>query len=385
MPCRTWSSLCLLLILLVLLLVSCSSSLSQEPEYVAYGEDSEAPVMMKSAVRGAVPEAASESLDTAFANQAEPQPEPVVRQRIYSASVELEVIRTDEAIRQVESMAEAMQGRIDGIYPESIVVRVPAERFLDFLRDLESVGTILNKSIDAFDVTDQLADTETRLRLAREARERLYLLLERAEDTEERLKILREIRRLTETIEAHEAQLATLQSRIAYSRVSVAFRSRTAAAGEAREQIPFSWMRNLDPFAVTLPRLKKRVSLDLGADFAVFKDPPEGEAFYAESAGGSIVRLGSRPNEPDGDGIFWQKSMLYYLAPLFAEVVPMELSEDSAVHGVSCRIPGSPGYNYEVFAVPVKEELYIAEGIFPVNDSPVLIDLFHSALVEALP
>ncbi len=343
--------------------------------------------MDKSAGRRApMPETASESIAVSFSNAAEaPEPAPVPRQRIYSASVELEVTRKDEAIDAIESMAVKLNGRIDGIYPESIIVRVPADNFLGFLRDLASVGKVLDKRIDAFDVSDRLADTQTRLRLARDARERLYLLLEKTEDTDERLKILREIRRLTETIEAHEAQLATLQSRIAYSRVSVALKSRTASAGAVRERIPFPWMRELNPFAVTLPQLKKRVPLDLGADFAVFKDPPEGEAFYAESAGSSIVRLGSLSNEPDGDALFWQKSMLYYLTPLFAEVVPMELQGNEPIYGVSCRIPGSPGFHYEVYAVPRKGELYIAEGVFPESDSPVLVERFRTALTEALP
>jgi hypothetical protein len=370
-------------VLSVLLLASCVASPPQDTLQAEFG----APSMDKSAGRRApMPETASESIAVSFSNAAEaPEPAPVPRQRIYSASVELEVTRKDEAIDAIESMAVKLNGRIDGIYPESIIVRVPADNFLGFLRDLASVGKVLDKRIDAFDVSDRLADTQTRLRLARDARERLYLLLEKTEDTDERLKILREIRRLTETIEAHEAQLATLQSRIAYSRVSVALKSRTASAGAVRERIPFPWMRELNPFAVTLPQLKKRVPLDLGADFAVFKDPPEGEAFYAESAGSSIVRLGSLSNEPDGDALFWQKSMLYYLTPLFAEVVPMELQGNEPIYGVSCRIPGSPGFHYEVYAVPRKGELYIAEGVFPESDSPVLVERFRTALTEALP
>ncbi|ORC35310.1 hypothetical protein B4O97_09040 [Marispirochaeta aestuarii] len=370
-------------ILSVLLFASCVASPPQD----TFQAEFEAPLMEKAAGRSApMPEAASDSMAVSFSNAAQaPEPTPASRQRIYSASVELEVTRTDEALKRIESMAKELDGRIDGIYPDSIIVRVPAAGFLGFLRDLESVGKVLDKRIDAFDVTDRLADTETRLRLATEARERLYLLLERAEDTEERLKILREIRRLTETIEAQEAQLMTLRSRIAFSRVSIALKSRTASQGEARERIPFSWMRELDPFAVTLPRLAKRLPLDLGADFAVFKDPPQGEAFYAEGAGGSIVRLGSIPNEPDGDAMFWQKSMLYYLTPLFAELVPMELAGNEPIYGVSCRIPGSPGFRYEVYAVPRKGELYIAEGVFPESDSPSLMESFHAALMEVLP
>jgi hypothetical protein len=61
-------------------------------------------------------------------------------------------------------------------------------------------------------------------------------------------------------------------------------------------------------------------------------------------------------------------------------VLPFELQGEETLYGVSCTIPGNPGYIYDLFALPLKGTLYIAEGLFPLNGEPGLREAFHLAV-----
>jgi Domain of unknown function (DUF4349) len=365
---------------LLTLLGSCSGYQQSAAEY--------APAVMKMEERGDAPPEAEMAVEPGAlkaavadgAAEASATAEPPARSRIYSASLELEVPRVEETRGSIEELTEEAGGRVEGIHPEGIIVLVPAAELFAVLKRIEALGTVLDRSLEAWDVTDSLADLEIRLNLAVEARERLYRLLEQADETEERVAILREIRRLSEQIESYRISLETMRERIAFSRISILLRSSLGDSREALDAIPFPWMRNLDPFGVSLGRLEGRYRLDPGPKFAVFREPPAGEAFYAESAAGAVIRLGSTRNEPEGDALFWQKSMRFYLAPLYAQVVPFDLQGEEPLYGVSCTIPGNPGYIYDIFALPRKGSLYIAEGLFPLNSEPGLREAFHLAV-----
>ena len=304
------------------------------------------------------------------------------RARIYSASLSLEVTRIETVRNSLGGRALELGGRIEAISSEGIIVLVPAEYFFSYIDEAKAYGVLLDRNITALDVSETLAETETRLKIARESRSRLYELLENSSDAEERLAILREIRRLSETVENLEQQIATMRERIAFSRVAVRLTARMGDRGESRSRIPFVWMRRLDPFGVTLGTLEEK-GIDPGGSFAVFKEPPAGEAFYAESADGAVLRMGSVRNEPAGDGFFWQTAMLNYMAPLYARVTAVNIEgREGSLYGVSCSITGDPGYTYEVFALPGGRNLIVAEGLFPAKGDPGLTGLFHDALKE---
>ncbi len=307
------------------------------------------------------------------------------RARIYSASLSLEVTRVETVRNSLGERALELGGRIEGISSEGIVVLVPAEYFFPYLDEAEALGVLIDRNVSALDVSEALAETETRLKIAREARQRLYDLLEESREGEERLAILREIRRLSEKIETMELQLATMKERIAFSRVSCQLVTKMGSRYDSRGLIPFRWMRNLDPFGVSLGSLEG-AAIDPGGSFAVFRDPPSGNAFYAESADGAVLRMASTANEPEGDAAFWQEAMLNYLAPLYSRVEVLELplndGNEKTLKGVICSVSGEPGYRYEVVAVPEKGGLMIVEGVFPGTSGSDLIDSFHEALKE---
>ena len=271
--------------------------------------------MMSRESGGAPPEAemaaGPAALKASMADTAAPASvaEPPARSRIYSASLELEVPRVEETRIRIEELTEEAGGRVEGIHPGGIVVLVPAAELFAVLDGIEALGTVLDRSLEAWDVTDSLADLETRLNLAVEARERLYRLLEQADETEERVAILREIRRLSEQIESYRITLETMRERVAFSRISILLRSSLGDSRAALEAIPFPWMRNLDPFGVTPRPPERQLQTRSGTEVRGFQgaarrrsllrgeryrsDYPPGE--YSQRTGGGRPLLAEEP------------------------------------------------------------------------------------------
>jgi hypothetical protein len=123
---------------------------------------------------------------------------------------------------------------------------------------------------------------------------------------EERVGILKEIKRLTDEIESIKRNLEMIKQQVSFSRIIVGLPQRPGG----KEKIPFDCIRSLDPLYSSLRSLKGTIELDLGGDFAVFEKE---DAFRAESAEGTRVRVGTARNDPLGDSAFWQKALSHFL------------------------------------------------------------------------
>lgn len=105
----------------------------------------------------------------------------------------------------------------------SLVLRVPAERFNDALRQLRAMTDveILTSSVDSKDVTEQFVDLEARLR-AKQAEEVRYLaLLARADKIEDILRIDQSLNAVRTQIEQLTGQVNSIKTRTTFSTISV--------------------------------------------------------------------------------------------------------------------------------------------------------------------
>ncbi|NLM36279.1 MAG: DUF4349 domain-containing protein [Clostridiales bacterium] len=100
-----------------------------------------------------------------------------------------------------------------------LVVRIPADKVNEFIKDVDSVGTIISSKQDGEDITFQYYDTETRVKTLKIQEERLLSLLEKTDnlqnilDLEKRLSDIRiEIESLTTTLKKYDnlVSLATV-------------------------------------------------------------------------------------------------------------------------------------------------------------------------------
>ena len=332
-----------------------------EPSYAEEELAKEAPTRSATAEPTAVP------AGTAAPSPPEPVqvPEMMVeeRKRVYSGFCKLGVDSVEKRTEEVFEIAESFGGWIEQAAGNIVIVRIPAERFEEAFNRILDIGRLIDKSIETQDVTEQYHDLSARLELARETRERLYRLLERTDDVKERLRILREIRRLTDEIEEIQARFNLLKEQIAFSTITVELVPRLAYETPYREKIPFAWIRNLDPVYTSIYELSKKVSFELPDDFAVFEKE---DAFRAESADGTRVRIGTVPNLPDGDSLFWRKALGYHLEQFYRK--SEALSAGSAECVLFTSKDREPFY-YLIGVVAEKRTLLVIEAFFPSQHS----------------
>ena len=363
------------------IITACSSGVYQKQDW--YGKSSaeneaSAPMVLRS--EGAPAEAILmeddffEETDTA----AQPLPsEAHPRKRIYNGSAGLIVEDQEKTRKLLEDMAVGMNGYVEQSYIDYLILRIPADLFDEAFVQILELGTVKYQSVETRDVTDQYADIQARLTTAEATRERLYTLLEKSTDPEERARILREIGRLTEEIESIKQQVQIMESRIAFSRITVELIPRLQEE-VSRDAIPFGWIESLNPLNPVSDKLTARIDLDPGMDFAVFAKE---NIYLAEDALGTSISISSVENSPRGDSTFWQKALIHYLGGYYASYTKQDLTfGDKSLRGVEFVSKETTPYRYFIGIVVEKEELHIVEIFSPRGESS--FSDFYNALAE---
>jgi Domain of unknown function (DUF4349) len=189
--------------------------------------------------------------DPAAGAKGEPEPAPKAApggmKLIYEANLLLAVNDVEATLRAIEALAKDAGGYLVSRGNAQIVVRVPQARFEESVGKVEPLGEVLNRTINAEDVTDEYRDLDLRLKNARTLRDRLQALLARA-NVDEAIKIERELGRITESIELIEGRLKGLSARIAFARVEVNCRPRVrqnVVSPRRRWPEDWAWVRKL--------------------------------------------------------------------------------------------------------------------------------------------
>ena len=285
------------------------------------------------------------------------------RKRVYGGYCVLKVDRKEDQKRNIADLVQKNDGYVEKYYQDSIIVRVPADKFLIIFNTILNYGEILHKTIETHDVSDSFQDLFSRLKIADRTRERFYALLEKTKDIKERVKILKEIRRLTEEIENLSLQLKLIKEQIDFSRITVDLKERIAIDSQIKTKIPFPWINRLDPLKPSLHYLQGKIDFDLGPSFAVFT---RDNNYRSENAMGVRVRIGMTSNMPSGDAIFWQNTVAYHLGSFYQKT---ELINAKIVKSVLFTSKDKDPFYY-LIGIYVKNNLiYVTEVFFPDTNS----------------
>jgi hypothetical protein len=163
---------------------------------------------------------------------------------IYTARVTMAVYQVEQGIGAVEKIARDAGGYLALKRDREIVIRVPRARFDITLIQIDKIGDVLHRDVQAQDVTDEFVDTEIRIKNARAMQVRLKVLLDKA-NVKEALEIEKEMRRVTEELELLEGKLKLLKDKIAYSTITVVFEPRGSTIQATRIKLPFPWLTQL--------------------------------------------------------------------------------------------------------------------------------------------
>lgn len=240
----------LALTLLALSLCACGASESKSADNAAvtYTTAAEAPAEMKFETEEAAVEevdmelggsAFSTAADVTESGAADTSSQDVSSKIIYSADLIAQTTDFDAAISALEQQITASGGFIersdvngDTNYDENgvasvvnrwayYVIRVPANRFEDFLHQTEGLGNVTSLSRYAENVTSQYTDYEARLSSLRTQEERLLSMLEKSEDVESLIALEQRLSDVRYELESIERSLKNLDMQISYSTVTL--------------------------------------------------------------------------------------------------------------------------------------------------------------------
>lgn len=206
----------------------------------------------RAAAAKAPPAPASEAKFVRLVSDREPAQHGDKRVVIYTAQFRIVVQEIEAAIDAMERLAAAQGGYVQSISGNQIVIRVPVAKYQATVTEVEALGNVSRRDLQATDVTEEYVDLQARLKNAMAVRSRLEALLAKAEDVEAALAVEKELNRVGEEIERLQAKLEVLKSRVAYSTITADFeRVYRAAPLPQQFKLPFGWLKDLDPSRLT--------------------------------------------------------------------------------------------------------------------------------------
>jgi hypothetical protein len=178
-------------------------------------------------------------------NVEQPAPESADRKVVYTATLQLAVYELEESMAFAEAMPERYAGWIQSRYENQITIRIPAERLREAMEELATLGMVLQKTLQAADVTAEYTDLESRLIVLAEMEERLLALLEQAKTVEESLKIRQELDRVRLDLELSRTRMRSLSELISFSTLTIYLSQRGPISPVIGSNDPFPWVDDL--------------------------------------------------------------------------------------------------------------------------------------------
>lgn len=231
-------ALALAVVLCVVGFSACSGSSNASPERyyettaaATYAENGRYETVSADMAAASADLAAAGGANTAYTGEADLYQPADSRKIIYRADMSVQTEHYDESVEAIYAQISACGGYIEsssssrsagsGDRSLSLTVRVPAERFREFMDAKDSFGVVRNADIYQEDVTFSYIDMEARLETLETKRERLMALLEKATEMEDIIELESALSDTVYQIESYTSSLKRLDDQIGYSTVCI--------------------------------------------------------------------------------------------------------------------------------------------------------------------
>ena|SRR6187399_735411 len=164
---------------------------------------------------------------------------------IYKATLTMAVFEVRKSMDAIEQFAKKGGGYLVARDDLTITVRVPAPRFDAALNEIAKEGDELHRQVEVTDVTEQYNDLSIELKNAEAVRERLVVLLQKAQNVKEALAVEEQLARLSDKIERIKGKLKLLNELVTFSTITVLFQARPVEKINSNVTLPFPWLKQL--------------------------------------------------------------------------------------------------------------------------------------------
>jgi hypothetical protein len=164
---------------------------------------------------------------------------PTQPQLIKSAELRMTVDSVEATLKAIAQITQQQQGDILGLQDQqptadqthhtaTLQLRVPQAKLDAALEAIGKLGTVQQQTLTTEDVSNQLVDLQARLRNLRKTEEMLLEIMERSGSIGDVLNVARELSNVRSSIEQIDAQLSSLQERVAYSTINLSLQEAIA-------------------------------------------------------------------------------------------------------------------------------------------------------------
>jgi hypothetical protein len=165
----------------------------------------------------------------------------------YTGTLNLEVGDLDAALGKAQALAVQQSGYVEhensvGGANAQLVLRVPSASFAATLDQLAALGTVLGRSSQADDLTQQVVDTDSRVKSQQASVDRVRALMGEAKSLTEVLALESELSKREADLESLQRQQQQLASRTSLSTVTLELvQHRATGAAPAAPARPGFW------------------------------------------------------------------------------------------------------------------------------------------------
>ena len=154
------------------------------------------------------------------------------RMMIWTASMCIEVTnvraKTEEAVAITKKRGGFVEQKSDEEESSaSLKLRVPSAALQRVMAELEPLGKVTARRIEAEDVTEQYVDVDARLKNKLALRDRLKQLLEQAKNVQDIVAIEKELNQVQADIDSMQAQIKSLKGQADYATLHLTLERKT--------------------------------------------------------------------------------------------------------------------------------------------------------------
>jgi archaellum component FlaC len=184
-------------------------------------------------------------------------PLPQKPQLIKTASISLRLESIDKAIVQIRKIVQGQQGDIYDFQDDRpqdnsrrqarLVLKVPSSALDDTIAAIAKLGQVQSQAIKSNDVTQQLVDTDARLKNLRQQEDLTRKIMERSGSIKDVLAVSQELANIRQQIEQLDATVKNLRQQVAYSTINLQveeIQSTNPASDPLGVQIQETWQHS---------------------------------------------------------------------------------------------------------------------------------------------
>jgi hypothetical protein len=175
-------------------------------------------------------------------------------QLIKTADLSLRLASIDDAVEGVRKIVQGQRGDIynleddrsadSGKRQANLVLKVPSAALDDTLAAIARLGQVQSKVIKSADVTQQLVDTDARLKNLRQQEELTRKIMERSGSVKDILAVSQQLGEIRQQIEQLDASVKNLRQQVAYSTINLKIeeiRSTSATRDPVGSRVQETW------------------------------------------------------------------------------------------------------------------------------------------------